>query len=413
MKKLVVALIAVALLLSVGVTAVAAPADYKIENMELTVKIPDGYSVVTRDTAENDPAFKKQGTTKDELMKRFESEGIYLLAKSDEYDEEIVFTMDGNVIDNFSLLSDTVLETMALSLAEQFAELNIEVTNREIYQHKQAKFIVISYKNAEDGTNSIQYYTVYGSKAINITLNSEGENTAENAARQAQAIKAVVDGVKFDKAPPAAKPAEETDAFSFTDADSGVTFTVPANWKQEAFEEEKEYLDAKFESVKEPGCLIMFGSTDLWEKLSEADKKTYARADVNNSYFTKANIAGMFGLKEEDVSVVTYNGIQYYMCEYTASVSAGFAVKATQLIYVDNGRMYLYQFGGASNHKLFSDFEALLNSVEYESPVTEESVTAQEKDPIEELAVTVIVSIGIVAVLIAVIILVIKKKKSD
>lgn len=413
MKKTVVALIAVAILLSLGVTAFAAPADYKLEKLELTAMIPDGYSVVTRDTAENDPAFKKQGTTKAELMKRFESESIYLLAKSDKYDEEIIFTMDGNTVDNFSLLSDTVLETMALSLAEQFAEMNIEVTDHKIYQHKQAKFIVIAYKNAEDGSASIQYYTIYGSKAINITLTSKEESTAETAARQEQAIKAVVDGVKFDKAPPAAKLEEETDAFSFADADSGVTFTVPENWKQEELTEDKKYIDAKFVSVKEPGCLIMFGSTDLWAKINEAEKKNYARSDMNNSFFTKANIAGMFGLKEDDVTVETYNGIQYYMCEYTASVSAGFSVKTTQLIYIDNGWMYVYQFGGKSTHKLFADFETLMNSVEYELTVAEETVTPEEKDPIEELAVAIVASLVIVAVLVAVIILVIKKKKND
>lgn len=174
--------------------------------------------------------------------------------------------------------------------------------------------------------------------------------------------------IKYDKAPPVSEPGEDTDSFVHTDTDSGVTFTVPANWKQEAFSKDREFIDVKFVSTKDNGCTMIFGSTDIWALMSASDKVGYTRAGLNNSAFTKSDIAEMYGTTADKISVVTYNGVQYYKGEKDYSVDTygiDLSVSMTQLVYIDNGWMYIFQFGGTSSHKLYSNFESLLNSVQY------------------------------------------------
>ena len=367
MKKIFAVALTVLLFLVMpfNISVFAVSNTYDLDELELQVTIPNGYSVITRDTPANDPIFSTLGITKSALVSQFETSNIYLNAISDTYNEEIVVTNMKNDLSNFSLLSDTVLNTFAATLVNQYSDYGISVSKYEIYQHSQAKFIKVYFTDTANSVYGLQYYTIYDGKAMNFTMRSYEGNISS---RQETTIKTVVDSIKYDKAPPVADQGEDTNSFIYTDTDSGVTFTVPANWKQEAFSKDREFIDAKFVSTKEDGALIIYGSTDMWSMMSASDKVGYTRSDLNNSAFTKTDIAEMFSATADEISVVTYNGIQYYKCELTGSQEAyglDFSITMTELVYIDNGWMYTFQFGGTSTHKLYSDFESLLNSVQY------------------------------------------------
>ncbi len=343
----------------------AASSTHKLSELELEVTIPSGYSVITRNTSSSDPIFRELGTTKSALIGQFETNNIYLTAVSDTRNEEIVVTMTENNLSNFSLLSDTVLNTLASTLTNQYADYGITVLNCEVYQHSQAKFIRINFTDADNTVHGLQYYTIYNGRAMNFTMRSyEGSISS----RQETTIKTIVDSIKYDKAPPVSEEGEDTNRFIYTDTDSGVTFAVPANWQQKELSKDREFIDVKFVSTKEDGCIIIYGSTDVWGQMSPLDRIGYTRSDLNNSAFTKSDIEEMLGTTADNISVVTYNGVQYYKGEFTGSQEAygiDFSLTMTQLIYVDNGWMYMFQFGGTSTHKLYSDFESLLDSVQY------------------------------------------------
>lgn len=147
-----------------------------------------------------------------------------------------------------------------------------------------------------------------------------------------------------------------------------MTFTVPANWKQKAFSKDREFIDVKFVSTKEDGCTMIYGSTDMWSQMSASDRVGYTRSDLNNSAFTKSDIAEMYSTTADKISTVTYNGVEYFKGEtsYTSDTyGVDITVTMTQLVYIDNGWMYMFQFGGTSTHKFYSDFESLLKSVQY------------------------------------------------
>lgn len=351
------------------ITVFAAAGTYHLEDLGLSVRIPLDYSVITRDTPSNAAIFSELGISHSTLMDQFETSGIYLNAISDTLSEEIVVTNMKNSLTNFALVSDTSLNAFASALVNEYTELGIEVSKYDIYQHTQAKFIRVYFIDDANSTYGLQYYTIYNGNAMNFTMRSyEGSLSY----RQENVIKTIVDSIVYDDAPPVLEEGEDTEVFVYTDSDSGAQFTVPANWTQEEFTEDREYLDVKFVSTKEDGCIMIYSSADMWAEATPAEKIGTSRKDVNNSMFSKADIAQIGSTTEDNVSTVTYNGVEYYKCESTVAKEVyglEFDVEMTQLIYVDNGWMYIFQFGGTSGHKLYSDFESLIKSVEYPTDI--------------------------------------------
>lgn len=338
-----------------------------LDDLGLQVTIPSGYSVITRQTPASDPVFRELGTSKSELISHFQSSNIYLNAISDTYNEEIVVTMSEIALSDFNLLSDVVLETLASSLADQYADFGIHVSKYDIYHHSQATFIRLYFTDTGKTVHGLQYYTAYDGKAMNFTMRSyEGSISA----RQEQTIKTVIDSIRYDKEPSSAASSENTEAFVYTDQERALTFTVPANWKQEALSKDREYIDAKFLSTKEAGQMITYGSTDLWSQIPAYDKIGRTRSDLNNSAFTLTDIAETFGATANNISMVTYNNVQYFKIEAQQGTEAygfNFTFTLTQLVYIDNGWAYTFQFNGNSTHKLYSDFEMLMETVQYPS----------------------------------------------
>ena len=424
MKRLFAVTLTVLLLLAMplNISVFAASNTYDLDELELQVTIPNGYSVITRDTPASDPIFSDLGTTKSAIISQFESSNIYLNAISDTYNEEVVVTMMANSLSNFSLLSDTTLNTLASTLVNQYTDYGINVSKYDIYQHSQAKFVRLYFTDTGKTVHGLQYYTIYDGKAMNFTMRSyEGSLSS----RQETAIKTIVDSIKYDKAPPVVDQGEDTNSFIHTDADSGVTFTVPANWKQEAFSKDREFIDVKLVSTKEDGCTMIYGTTDMWSQMSASDRVGYTRADINNSAFTKSDIAAMYNTTADKISTVTYNGVQYFKGEtnYTSDAyGVDITVKMTQLVYIDNGWMYMFQFGGTSTHKLYSDFESLLKSVQYptvsdvgEVSSTNNTTSNSTKDNTDDSSgiIAVVVLLVIVAIIVVVVIVSRKKNQSE
>lgn len=157
-------------------------------------------------------------------------------------------------------------------------------------------------------------------------------------------------------------------SFIYTDSENGVTFTVPSNWKQKEFSQDREYIDVKFVSPNVPGSIMIYGSTDMWAQIPYTEKVGHTRSDLDNSIYTKADIAELYGTTADEISMVTYNGAEYFVgtFKYSSNTSAvDVTITMTQALRIDNGWMYIFQFGGTSTDKLYSDFEKLLKSAEY------------------------------------------------
>ncbi|MBR2976669.1 MAG: hypothetical protein IKC50_00105 [Oscillospiraceae bacterium] len=210
MKKVSSYLFAIILCVSVFTVVVfAAPNTYELGKLGLSVTIPSKYDVVTQETSPHSSFFSDRGLSGADIIEQFKTNGVYLNAiPNDGTNEEIVVTMTDGVFDNLSVFSSSDLKVMASSFVKEFEELGMTITSYDVYEHSQAKFIRIFFNDTGKTVHGLQYYTNYGSKAINFAIRSYSGAISPT---QENMIKGVVDTVVFDTPPVARPSAPETD----------------------------------------------------------------------------------------------------------------------------------------------------------------------------------------------------------
>ena len=342
---------------------------YKLTDVGIDITIPSDYVVFTRNVKADDPNLAAYGLTQNDLLSIMKNGNFYLDMWDKNVTFEIVVTMIDSPLSDFSSVSDTMLTTLSSAVVPEYEAAGVSVESYEIYHHKQTKFVKIyqSFEQDNDTLYGLQYHTVNDGKAINVTMTSYSGKIDDT---KEEIIKSIVDTVKFDKEPEKPKAVNNTPSFRHIDPDTKCEFTVPANWSQEAFSSEKQFLDAKFSSNMEDGLLIMYGSTDIWSEMSSSEKKGYSRSDIDNDFFSISDIAQMMGVYSSRVSDTIFAGKGYFKVvnEYSSS-DYGVTLKTTMtsFIRIENGYLYMFQFGGDSTSPYYKDFEELLKSVNYPS----------------------------------------------
>lgn len=399
------------------VSAFASTGTYDLDELGMSIELPSDHVVFTRDIKANDPNLSAYGLTKDGLSSLMQERSIYLNAWDEDINYEIIITMMDSPLADYNLLSDTTLAAVVSSFETEYAGAGITFIRSDIYQHSQAKFakIYISQPNNGETAYGLQYNTVYNDKAINITMQSYSGKIDSN---KESILKKIVDTVHFDTDPQLNPPPTQTEAFTYTDPTSGMTFTVPANWVEEPMFKEREFIDVKFVSNLEEGLAIIFASEDMLSDgfleesgVSGFEKLLVSRSNLDNSMLTKADVAAMYGESESAVSMVTYGNKEYFIYETVQSGSAyGVTVKVpmTILVRCENGFMYMFQFCGTKDNPYFADFEKLVNSVKY--PVFEDDEVVRDQVLGSYLLLAIIVLIALILIIVFVCRSAIKKK---
>lgn len=160
------------MLMLFSVTAFASSGTYYLEDLELKITVPEDYYVITRETPESDPVFDLFGVSYDDIISQFKRDSIYFNALPSEGGEEIVVTMQSNIIDSFNDFSDSELLSFVPEIESQYRNMGFTVSDYELYDHPQAKFIKIYFKDAAGSVYGLQYYTIYDSMAMNFTMRS-------------------------------------------------------------------------------------------------------------------------------------------------------------------------------------------------------------------------------------------------
>ena len=360
---------------------------FDLDELDMTIALPADYVVFTRDISDSDPNLSAYGLTKDGLYSNMVSNSQYLDGWDTNADHEIIVTMTENTIADLNQYADESLSDFVSYIKSEYQNFGITFIKYEIYKHNQAKFIKIycSGLNGDSTAYGVQYLTIYASKSIAITMQSYSGEIGDS---EENILKSIVDSIKFGTDPQTAgsEPAL-TPAFQYNDAETGVSFTVPANWSEEPFYEEKEFLEVKFIRYPEEVICIMYGSMDAWSKMSDIEKSLYTRSDINTSLFTKADMAEFLGVSEDDVDLITYSGDEYYRTEITQSASSyGVDIYGTltYLIHIENGYMFFFQYGrdASSEHsdEGYDDFESLMWSVRYKSSDSTAAASTGNRD---------------------------------
>lgn len=373
MKRTCLSILMFMLLLSFPVKAFAVSQTYSLDALGMSIDIPSEYVVFTRDIADDDPNLSAYGLSKNDMADLMESGNIYLNAWDKDVNFEIIVTMIDSTISDFNLMSDTMLNTLGTSFEDEYAKSGITVEKYEVYQHDQAKFIKI-YINQPNGAETVyglQYYTVYDNKAINVTMQSYSGKIDSS---KESTLNEIVNTVHFEQDPLLPESVSGTAAFMYNDTDTGTEFLVPADWTQEPLSKDREVFDVKFTSNREPGLIILYGSTDIWAEMTTSEKKGLSRSDINNSMFTAEEFAEAMGETKSNVLTATYGGEEYYQYTTTSTNSSygvNVDVTMTSLMRIENGYAYAFQFSGDTTNAFYKDFESLLESVKYpcvESP---------------------------------------------
>lgn len=371
--------ICIALLLAFPVQAETADS-YRIQTSDLDFSLifPNDYDIFTQNTAESDPLFSKYGYEKSELMQLFKETNAYLLAHSRDLESSIDVTVTENIFPNLSYLADETIESVYSELQSELAKIGRTVTDFEIYRRPALTFLCIDWYD-ENSNYARQYYTIVNGQAINITLVSFiGEVTQP----QKENLLSVIDSMKLNPVTPSAN----APSFTYTDSDTGLSFTVPRGWLEDEFLEEKKFLKAKFSLEQGYDLQIHYGSYDLWEETPALSKITLKRSDLDTIFttFSMEELGELMGEPYVDAELVTYNGktfLKAVMTEERDTYGITFTVTMTQLVLIDNGWAHYFQFSGTSADPHYADFESLVSSVKF--PITTPS-QHQPQDTVSE-----------------------------
>lgn len=376
MKKTLL-IVSIVLVFTMVISPVFADSDnsYYLKELDLTVTIPKEFTVFTRDMKTDDPNLAKYGFTKDFLLSTMKTQHTYIEAlSSDGLTEMYVAMFEDSGMSDFSTQSDATLKTMMDELMPQYASMGITMTKSELYHHSQTKFIKMYGEHPVSGMTvyTRQYSTVYNGHTYNFTMQSfSGKITSS----QEKALQSVVDSAVFGKQSAGGSTSEPSKTFDYKDSKTGLKFTVPAGWKEEPLSKKRETIDVKFVSEGAAFAEIMYGSIDMWSSIPESDRAGMNRSDVNNTLFSLEDISVMMGsyssgtttISYNDITTVTYNGSEYFCLKANTS-SSGITIPMTQLMKIDNGYIYLFQYYGDRTGENYNGFESLLKSIVYSTP---------------------------------------------
>lgn len=379
MKKLLFRILLIVALSVLLLTAVSAEeTTYFLPKIDMDITAPSDFVALTKDLPEDHAVFQALEKSKDYIMETMEAGGVQFDAVAEDYKREISLTV-AEFADGADVNTDEGLKWAIDDLYDLYTSNGLEVSYYEIYQHPQTRFIKIYFtETADNSRQRLQYYTTHDKDAYIFTFTIKDQPVSESFEQMA---KGVIDSVRFDASLTRPEKVAEIAPFRYTDEKTGVSFMVPANREQKPLITGNQILDAKFVSTDGSKGTIIYWSTDLWETLSDEEKASISRTDVNNAYYTKDRIAEALDTLIDEVSVVTYNNISYYKTtmDYGELFQLDLEGVMTELIYIENGWMYTFQFDGTNENAGYSDFESILNSVEY--PVV---ATVSEDDEINQ-----------------------------
>ncbi|MBR2879871.1 MAG: hypothetical protein IKC02_04295, partial [Oscillospiraceae bacterium] len=292
-----------------SVPAFADGTNYYLEELDMRISIPDEFDVFTRDTKSNDPLLKKHGLTDLDYM--YEN-NWYMEAYDLSSELQIVVMMTESTLDDYNNLSDSTMDALLSELPAMFEGGRFDFIEGDIYNHKQTKFIkmYLSERNSTDSVYSLQYDTLLDGMSITIALNSYAGKIG--SAEEALAAE-IVDSVSFGSAPPVSS--QNTSAFVFTDEISGLSFTVPENWREDPDFKDETNAGTRFVSKYVDAPYITYYRKDVYESNLGFAKDLVTRDMFGNDLFTAEDVAEMFSCNESDVSLRSFGDKEYYFAE--------------------------------------------------------------------------------------------------
>lgn len=200
-KKIFSALVSVfmcvVLLFGLSISAFALDDKYTIDELDMSIKIPKEYTVITRDTERENEAFSTLSLDYDETMTAFSAANIYMQAVSEDALLKVTLTSisddNSKAINNYSDLSLTERQ----QVLDAFMLSGSYTSGKEIKHNGVIFFDMALTQQTEDSAiYCYQCHTVVNGLNINLTLQKDEE---ELTADEIKIVTNMANTIKFDK----------------------------------------------------------------------------------------------------------------------------------------------------------------------------------------------------------------------
>ncbi|MBR7040237.1 MAG: hypothetical protein IKI24_00165 [Clostridia bacterium] len=347
---------------------------YFIPELDISVNIPDRFIVCTRALDADETSLLKRGHNKDSIMSFMKENNVYLYAVDKKTDIGLRIGISNNEL-YINMLKNPSFENLSFlinGLENSIKYKGLTCINPYVFWKGEKAFYHYTMCLPEGDSNKYSdvFITAYGDHILQVNLYS---NVIEFDNTWSKYLETIIDSMVFGD--PSAiehkadKESDKQESIEYIDKEYGIRFTVPGNWKQEPMIGEYTTLKAKFKNVSKDGLLIIYSAVDLWDSFNAFEKVIYPRNIIDNTLFSKSDIAEMCSARESDVSTVIYNGKVFYKVKVKTSPQPynGIYMYLDMIydVYIQNGIIYMLQFSSTENNEYYSDFEELLSSIEF------------------------------------------------
>ena len=391
MKKLCALLLLCAQLLAAAMPVCAAEdvTEYRIDEIGLTVEIPNEFTVFTREMDENDPALPKYGFTKDYVLSSFQEDNIYLSAFNESGGRDVIIRAFEN---NYYISTE---DEDDLLWWERFYTENVPgytMLNSALYSAPQRNWCCFHYTiTNDDQTQDHAISLVYATETSIYTFlyYSVGAPLPEGSA---ELIRSIVDSAVFDED---AEPewTTRTGPFTYENEDYEISFRVANSWAQ-YLDDTMEADEAYFYSQDDEMRYFTLDIYDYWASLSEDEQDAIDPAVIDTQYFLPNDLADLFGYPSGSFSRIRYGDALYFTGSDVYDQDPDYDPFAyTFFITIHDGYIYWFEFEGTTDDAQFADVEQMLSSLTFlsaapaaQTPAAPVSAQEPEAEPETEPA---------------------------
>ena len=371
MKKIIFYLIAITLLISGCENSKQSKKSgllkYRVEELELTIGIPENLLVMTRNSELSPEEFlAKYNFEKEERAEQFQKDDIYLKAWSHDFGIQVEIKMQESEYQDSNQYGDKFLLAQLNARKFEFVENSYDYLNADIYQHKQAKFVwryELGAKPYYGHISGVRYETYYNNQHIEITIYDSRTNQELDDKTKAL-MQEIIDSIVFDKPPHLdIVGADPTEAYKYVDPISHSVFTIPPDWFLEVIVDDEYGKIVQFSNSENANLYI--ACHDVYEEWGGKKKIKTGRQSLNNRMFSLKDMADYLEVGVDEITKVTYGGNEYF-CNWTFEGYFYDQNNMVKLVRAENGYFYAILIDtGSGDLKIPDELIEMLNSIEY------------------------------------------------
>ena len=147
MKRIAAFLIALAFVLALPALALGETAKHVIEEFDISLKIPEGYRLVSPDMDPGDPILALYGMTIEDIRDMFDTMPLYMDAVKIDGTGEITLTVQNTDLPDYRDLGRTALEVLGEQMTSEFGNMGIEVISVDCTYGAYTPYVRVYFKN--------------------------------------------------------------------------------------------------------------------------------------------------------------------------------------------------------------------------------------------------------------------------